>query len=154
MYVDHVEKDDINQMKEMDRNTRMVHISDILDDALSKGIVLSEAVMEILTDLILHEELSDRSTNKSRLSDYPVYSKHQIKRQQQKSAPAVLLETMGTDGKDYRPPIRKKRAAQTELLRDKHTHARNAARRERYNAWTKPGDVHVYYIEVNQFNRL
>jgi len=62
-----------------------------------------------LTDYILHEELSDRNLYKVRHNEYPILSVRQFKTRRKRESSLKLAEERGSDGRNYAPPVPRKR---------------------------------------------
>lgn len=108
-----------------------------------------------LADLLLYEELTDTTSNKATSTEYPFLSEYQLARRREGSHEQaganqkgeVTLNAalnVGTDGRDYRVPVRRKRSNLEGIRIDSASRSRNKAMRERYNAAIKPGPVTTY----------
>ncbi|GIQ70911.1 hypothetical protein DUZ99_08810 [Xylanibacillus composti] len=78
-------------------------------------------MLQVLSDYLLHEDLSNSNAHKSTVTEYPILSKRQLKRRiygEQGSRATnqngeVALERAaryGVDGREYRLPVRRSRA--------------------------------------------
>lgn len=93
--------------------------------------------LERLTDAILNEELSDRKKNKIRTMEYPFMSDWQIDERHDMEASDTGAESVGTDGRNYRKPTRRKRSTSEGIYVDKIAKIRNTERKKKYHEFTK-----------------
>lgn len=113
-------------------------------------------LLEQLANLALYEELTDSTAHKSRHNDYPFLSETQLSRRQTGKhgrggeevgeAPLASAGTIATDMIDYRVPMRRKRSAFEDKLRDAKAKSRNAERRRKYREFTKEQPVFTYKL--------
>lgn len=112
-------------------------------------------LLERMTDLFLHEELTDASPDKASKYEYPFLSAYQLARRrdgshtgdvktQQGESPLKAATTYGQDLRDYKTPTRRKRSLYEDLFVDREARIKNAERRRKYNAFIAPGEVIVY----------
>lgn len=112
-------------------------------------------LLEQLTNLALHEELTDKSQYKTRDAEYPFLSDMQMARRtegaherntgvQKGEAPYQAASTIGMDGRNYATPIRRKRSDYENLLRDEKMASRNKERRRKYREFTQIQPVITY----------
>lgn len=120
-----------------------------------KSVPLDSHLLEQLTNLALHEELTDTTSNKSTSTEYPFLSDIQLARRregaheakgktQKGEAPYTAAANIGMDGRDYSVPKRRKRSIYEDTLRDATVHSRNKERRRKYEEFTKVQPVITY----------
>lgn len=113
------------------------------------------ALLERMTDLFLHEELTDTAPDKATKYEYPFLSAYQLARRrdgsytgdvktQQGESPLNAAATFGQDFRNYKTPIRRKRSLYEDLFVDKAARIKNAERQRKYSAFIAPGEVIVY----------
>lgn len=136
-----------------------------LNDAMRLATVGREApfnpmdsrLLSQLSDLILHEDLTDATAWKSRQSEYPFLSELQFARRrdgvhQRKNEGGSgevafeQTETVANDGKDYRVPLRRKRSYTENLLVDMNARSRNKERQKAYDAFVAVQPVITYKL--------
>ncbi|MEW4281782.1 hypothetical protein [Priestia megaterium] len=93
--------------------------------------------LERLTDAILNEELSDRHPDKISRTEYPFMSDWQIDVRHDGEASEGGAESVGTDGRNYRKPVRRKRSTSENIYVDKIAKIRNKQRKDKYVEFTK-----------------
>lgn len=112
-------------------------------------------LLEQLTNLALHEELTDNTSNKATATEYPFLSEIQLARRrdgaheakgkvQKGEAPFTNLVNYGQDGRDYSVPVRRKRSDYENIKRDEAVYSRNKIYRDRYDEFTKKQPVITY----------
>ena len=118
-------------------------------------------LLEQLANLVLYEELTDKSQYKTRDAGYPFLSDLQLARRQtganerntgvQKGeSPYAAAATIAVDGRNYRTPIRRKRSTYEDLLRDAAMHSRNKERKRKYSEFTGKQPVITYKLGGGQ----
>jgi hypothetical protein len=143
------------------RKERMEAIEFLIDCYISQTGERPDPVqLERLTDMTLHEELTDPRKNKVQAEEYPFFSETQLSRRrngthQRKdgSSREVGLNQaaeVGTDGRNYRKPTRRKLTTHEMIHVDERAKIRNKERRKRYREATRPGPVVTYFIEKMQ----
>lgn len=100
--------------------------------------------LERLTNLLLHEELSDTRPDKMTLEEYPIMSSDQEPRRHGKEVPMKVAEEYGVDRRCYKPPVRRKRTRKEIWKIDREAKSRNKERRKVYREFTKVQVVKVY----------
>ena len=101
-------------------------------------------LLEQLANLVLHEDLTDKTQNKVREMEYPFLSDMQMARRtdgaherstgvQKGEAPFTNAETIATNGRNYAIPKRRKRSIHEDILRDEQAMILNKERRCKYN---------------------
>ena len=93
--------------------------------------------LERLTDAILNEELTDRHPDKITRTEYPFMSDWQMDTRHDGEASETGAESIGTDGRNHRKPVRRKRSTSEGIYVDKIAKMRNKERKERYVEFTK-----------------
>lgn len=132
------------------------HVYDVADrkqrgdaiKAMTDACYYTDSQLASLSDLMLYEELTDTHPDKMTRSEYPFYSDTQLARRKGgvhrkndgrgiKEVPMMYAENIGTDGKDYSIPTRRKRSERENRYIDEAAIARNKARRLRYRAFLR-----------------
>jgi hypothetical protein len=133
------------------REERMAAIGHLIDSYIAQtGERPDPAQLERLTDMILHEEIKDPNPYKVQHNEYPIFSERQLMLREGREVPLKAAATVGTDGRDHRKPIRRKRSTYEMIKVDEKAKIRNKERRERYRKATRPGPVVTYFIEKMQ----
>lgn len=120
---------------------------------------LDAKLLEQAANLVLHEELTDKSQYKVREMEYPFLSDMQMARRtdgaherntgvQKGEAPYSNTSTIATDGRNYASPGRRKRSIHEDLLRDEQAMIRNKERRRKYNEFTAIQPVITHIISA------
>lgn len=123
---------------DLGRASRMQEIERLTDAYIAvTGEVPDSYEIERLTDAILNEELSDPHPDKISRNEYPFMSDWQLDVRHDKEASADAAGTVGTDGRNHRKPVRRKRTNSENRFTDKYARARNKERQRRYNEFTK-----------------
>ncbi|EJV61776.1 hypothetical protein IEO_03071 [Bacillus wiedmannii] len=99
--------------------------------------------LERLADLLMREELSDSRPDKTTLEEYPILSEYQLDRRRDKEVPLIAAEEHGTDGRNYKPPLRRKRTRKETWKIDRDAKSKNMGRRKKYREFTKVQPVKV-----------
>ncbi len=122
------------------------------------------ALLDRLTDLILHEDLTDSTPWKTRQSEYPFLSEFQLARRKdgvhqakkeggQREVSLSKARSVGTDGRDRRKPYRRERSDNEQNHVENATLARNKARQKKYDDFVAVQPVHTYHIsELEGYN--
>ena len=130
-----------------DRNERIRDIDDLINEYVyAVGSAPDPIQLERLANYILREELTDPNPYKVSHNEYPVMSEWQLEKRKGREYSLKLAEEVGTDGKNYAPPKRRKRTAKENWLIDKRAQSRNKERRRKYREFTKPGEVITYNL--------
>jgi hypothetical protein len=117
----------------------------------------SPADINVITDMILNEELTDPNPYKVTHNEYPILSETQLARRREGKhtrktdnpiieVPLSIAENYGTDGIGYDYPTRRKRSERENMFVDKEAKIRNKERRDRYADFTKVQPVIVRKI--------
>lgn len=73
-----------------------------------------------LATLILRDELTDPTPYKTQNTEYPFESEHKKKRHNDGITSASFADSVGTDGRDYRTPHRRKRSPSENAYMDRN----------------------------------
>lgn len=132
-----------------DRQERIKAIGALVDYyMLYIGEAPDPVQLERLADYILREELNNTHPDKVAREEYPIFSNRQILRRRSGEVPLKVAEEVGTDGRDYKLPTRRKRSTRERWKIDKETKSRNKERRRRYAEYRRPGPVKTYYQNI------
>lgn len=101
------------------------------------------ALIERLSNAVLHEELTDPTPWKSQHAEYPVYSESMLGARSWKDVPQDLATEYGTDRKNHSRPVRRKRTKSELAFADRTVKSRERARKASYRAFMKGEDVPV-----------
>lgn len=123
------------------------------------------ALLTRLTDIILDEEISDSRPDKMTLEEYPIMSEFQRERRQEGKnvrkgkfpkgeVDLGAIMNHGTDGHDYRTPVRRKRTTQEYLFVDYENKSRNKARKKNYLEFTKTQPVTAYFADTDEIEAM
>jgi hypothetical protein len=172
----------VNQLIEkniIDREARMTMIDGLINAYISqvpRDVKRPEnerpdmTQLERLANYILDEEIKDTSKNKASKYDYPFYSERQLERRRSFEIPISKLagkngeSTIGTDGKNYRIPTRRKLNTHEQIKMDYDDYrnqiiarakgqeaefikAANTERKRREREARKPGPVISYNLK-------
>lgn len=133
------------------RNLRMQIIEDLTDAYVAAtGERPEVAQLERLTDAILEEELSDPLKNKMRTAEYPIMSDWQLDVRHDQETGDELASSVGTDGRNHRRPIRRKRSDSENRFTDRHARIRNKERRQAYRDFTKVHPVTRWNLHTGE----
>lgn len=102
--------------------------------------------LERLTDLLLHEELTDPRPDKMTLVEYPIMSDHQLARRHSREVSMKVAEEYGSDKRCYKPPVRRKRTRKETWQIDKEAKSRNEERRKAYREFIRMQSVEIYVM--------
>lgn len=129
---------------ELPRELRMVKIEALTEEYFAKtGKMPDEVALERLADLCLHEELSDTHPDKVTRTEYPFFSETQFEERYKSETSFVFAEEHGVDGRDHKPPVRRKRTSKDNKFVDKNARIRNKERQRVYTEFTKTQPVHI-----------
>lgn len=135
---------DLIKEKIADRYERMARIDELINEYVSgTGETPNQKQLERLTDYILMEELTDTDRMKSRNTEYPFFSERQLERREGGEVSDKMAEEVGTDGRNYKLPTRRKRAPHENNFMDATAKIRNKERKEQYRKDTAPGKVTI-----------
>ncbi|GAA0373098.1 hypothetical protein GCM10008933_00080 [Paenibacillus motobuensis] len=99
------------------------------------------ALLDRLTDALLHEELTDERPDKMTLEEYPIMSEHQEERRRDNEYADVLAESYDSSGKNRAEPVRRIRIARERYFVDQLASRQNRERNAQYRRDTSPGLV-------------
>lgn len=145
---------------EMPRQLRMARLNQLTEDYYAKtGELPDEKALGRMTDLCLHEELTDPNPDKMTTEEYPIASDTQLARRREgkhrKSeanyrieVPLGIAGSYGVDGRVYDPPTRRQRSERENRFVDKEAKARNEERRDVYNAFVNGKTTGLFTINV------
>lgn len=143
---------------EFPRELRIEKIEQITEDYYRLAGEMPDSVaLERLSDLILHEELTDPDEHKVLHNEYPILSETQIARRQEGKhsrktdnpkieVPLSIAENVGVDGKNHVIPSRRVRSPRENKFIDKAAKIRNKERKEMYDEFTKVQPVVTWKI--------
>jgi hypothetical protein len=136
-----------NRANPIPRAERMRLIGALIDEYVaSTGERPDGAELDRLADAALYEELTDQRRNKMTATEYPFMSEWQLAVRRNREYGLHLAEERGSDGRDHRPPKRRKRTERELRAIDMYTRSRNAERRRQYRKDTAPGELITYSI--------
>ena len=110
-------------------------MSNVFDDIIALGIEDREERMQAIQDAIDAGHVPDERM-RERLANY---------------IPLKVAEEVGTDGRNYRIPSRRKRGRYENMLVDKYARSRNQRRRRAYNAFVAGKDSYMHEGEDRPF---
>lgn len=133
-----------------DRTERMAAVQALIDRYINEhGATPDPAQLERLTDYILREELTDRHPDKITRNEYPFMSTWQLDVRHDRETSFKMAEEIGTDGRDYRVPKRRKRSTYESIFVDQAAKIRNKERAEQYKRDTAASPVTSYNLREN-----
>lgn len=133
-----------------DRTERMRRITELTDEYVAAtGERPDGTELERLTDAVLHEELTDQRRNKMTAPEYPFMSDWQLAVRQNREYGIHLADERGTDGRNHKRPVRRKRTERENRSVDMFTRSRNAERRRQYRKDTAPGELISYKLATS-----
>jgi hypothetical protein len=103
--------------------------------------------LEELADLILHEELTDTDRMKVRNNEYPFFSDSQFDERHRAEASFKLAEEHGVDGRNHKPPVKRRRSKREDYIVDKKAKALNKERQRAYTEFTKVQPIITDHID-------
>lgn len=104
--------------------------------------------VEKLTNAILHEELTDNTSWKTRQSEYPFLSEYQFGRRRGEEVSFKKAEEVGTDRKTYRKPTRRLREGKEDRHLDRVTKSRNDQRRKNYRDFISGKNPGLFTVNI------
>jgi hypothetical protein len=113
---------------------------------------LDERELDRLADYILYEELTDPHPDKMAREEYPIMSETQREERIKDEVGLKIAEEVGTDGKSYRVPKRRKRTDYENKFVNKAAKSRNKERRNKYRAFTEIQPVERYVMETGDID--
>jgi hypothetical protein len=149
-YKEHGERmNDVDKSADRYLYSHSNHVTQVLEEWIENGCkgerpaspAKDTDLIDGLADLYLYEELTDTDADKITNNEFPFMSERQLARRVQRSAPMTAAAYVGTDGRDYRYPIRRKRSTYELLWLDANRKAHNKERRDQYNKFIKPQPI-------------
>ncbi|GAA0840543.1 hypothetical protein GCM10008915_36280 [Bifidobacterium pullorum subsp. gallinarum] len=133
-----------------DRTQRMAAVQALIDRYVeANGEVPDRAQLERLTDYILRDELTDRHPDKITRTEYPFMSAWQLELRHDRETSLKIAEEVGTDGRDYRVPKRRRRTNYENWRVDVDAKIRNDERAEQYKRDTATVTTAEYNLREN-----
>ncbi|WP_425594289.1 hypothetical protein [Bacillus cereus] len=127
------------------RNVRAEEIKSLTDAYVGTVVERPEPKqLERLADLLLYEELHDTHPDKMTREEYPIMSEHQLSRRHSGEVSMKVAEEYGSDCRNYKPPVRRKRTRKETWQIDREAKSRNEERRKAYREFTRVQAVRVY----------
>ncbi|NDI34582.1 hypothetical protein [Chengkuizengella sediminis] len=108
---------------------------------------LSPHLLQQLADLILYEELTDVNPYKVQREDYPIMSSWQFHLRQQREYNITLAEEMDVNYTKCNPPVRRKRTAKEEWIREKNDQERLRKTNVLYYDFSNPSPIKQYLLK-------
>lgn len=133
---------------ELPREERIDRLSYLCEDLALTAAEYSNkdaiyALIERLSNAVLHEELTDPTPWKSQHAEYPVYSENMLNQKRWKDAPQEAAADYGTDRKNHAKPVRRKRTNSELAFANRAVKSRERARKASYRAFMKGEEVPV-----------
>lgn len=126
---------------------RNAKIEQLTESYFAKTGAMPDGVaLERLADLCLYEELTDPNPDKVTKAEYPFLSEHQFEERYKAEVSEKVAEEYGADGRNHKPPLRRKRTKKDEKFIDKNAKIRNKERKRQYVEFTKVQPVEVRKI--------
>jgi hypothetical protein len=133
---------------ELPREARIAEIDRATEEWFARTGKMPDAKqLEALADLILHEELTDTDRMKVRNNEYPFFSESQFDERHRAEASFKLAEEQGVDGRNHKPPIKRRRSKREDYIVDKKAKAQNKERQRAYTEFMKVQPVITSYID-------
>lgn len=131
---------------EFPRELRIEKIEQLTEDYYRLAGEMPDVVaLERLSDLILHEELTDPSPDKLTNEEYPFMSEHQFdRRDRRESSVGEAIDNSSADGRNHLKPTKRSRTDYENRTVDRKAKIRNKERKKAYNDFTKVQPVVVY----------
>ncbi|WP_051621245.1 hypothetical protein [Paenibacillus sp. UNC451MF] len=143
----HLEVTKLLQLRIIDRSSRMETVQALIERYWEQaGKSPDSAQLERLTDYILQEELQDPDPYKMSHNDHPIMSAWQYDLRRQRESSLKIAEEIGSDGKRYSAPHRRRRSKVEMLFMDEQARIRNAQRASQYAKATEAGPVVTYHL--------
>ncbi|MFS1511105.1 hypothetical protein VQL36_01515 [Chengkuizengella sp. SCS-71B] len=114
---------------------------------ISKSQSSSPHLLQQLADLILYEELSDVNPYKVQREEYPIMSSWQFHLRQQREYNMILAEEMDVNYMKCNPPVRRKRTAKEEWIREKNEQERLRKINVFYYEFSNPSPIKQYSLK-------
>lgn len=136
------------------RERRIRDVNELIDEYItSVGEVPCIRQLERLTDYIMHEEINNTDPDKMTKNEYPIMSGRQEERRHNNETSLRDAEHVGTDGRDYRRMVRRRRTIGELIFVDKHAKIRNRKRRRAYEAFVRGGNLVTEIYRVDTIKR-
>jgi len=130
-----------------DRTVRIKVVQALIESYRNTaGLSPSPSQLERLADYILQEELKDPDTYKMSRNEQPFMSVWQYELRLRRETSLKIAEEIGSDGKRYAPPKRRKLSKYEMLFLDERAKIRNKERAMQYRKDTEPGPVITYLL--------
>jgi hypothetical protein len=113
------------------------------------SLTLNTALIDRLADAVLDEEITDPNPYKVQHNEYPFFSQRQLDLRRDRETSLKAAEEVGTDGRDYRVPKRRRRTNYENWRVDAGAKIRNEERAARYERDIAPGKVVTYNLREN-----
>lgn len=127
---------------ELPRDVRIAEIDRVTEEWFARTGKLPDAKqLEKLADLILHEELTDTHPDKVTKTDYPFFSESQFDERHRAEASFKLAEEQGVDGRNHKPPVKRRRSNREDYIVNKKAKSKNKERQRKYTEFTKTQPV-------------
>lgn len=110
---------------------------------------LNTALLDRLADAVLDEEITDPNPYKVQHAEYPFFSQRQLDLRRDRETSLKAAEEVGTDGRDYRVPKRRRRTNYENWRVDADAKIRNDERAEQYERDTATVTTAEYNLREN-----
>jgi hypothetical protein len=132
---------------ELPRETRILEVERITEWWYREtGAMPDDKQLERLADLLLHEELTDTHPDKVTKTEYPFFSDSQFDERYRAEASFKLAEEQGVDGRNHKPPVKRRRSNREDYIVNKKAKSKNKERQRQYNEFTKTQPVQTYNL--------
>jgi hypothetical protein len=130
---------------ELPRELRLVKIESLTEGYFAKTGEMPDAVaLERLSDLCLHEELTDSNEHKISQTEYPFLSERQFDRRDSREVKSATgMDGNAADGQKHGIPTRRQRTDYENRFVDKKAMIQNKERKKTYHEFTKVQPVIV-----------
>jgi hypothetical protein len=129
-------------------NDNMKRVASERGEDIPLAIPYDVFLLERLSELVLHEENTDMDRMKSKLGDYPFLTKTQLARRKEGKhkrkedfsfieVPLAVAGNVGTDGRDYNYPIKRKRSERECTFVNEKARSNNRLVRKKYEAFIR-----------------
>lgn len=110
---------------------------------------LNTALLDRLADAVMDEEITDPNPYKVQHTEYPFFSQRQLDLRRDRETSLKAAEEVGTDGRDYRVPKRRRRTNYENWRVDADAKIRNDERAEQYKRDTATVTTAEYNLREN-----
>jgi hypothetical protein len=110
---------------------------------------LNTALIDMLTNAVLDEELTDKHPDKITREEYPFLSEYQFDRRQRNEYSLDLAESYDSTGRNHAKPKRRQRTAREERFIDRVAQAKNRKSDAQYKRNTSAGPINTYNLREN-----